>query len=88
MSMKDEVLELKKELEKVKQESFAFELLGDLKKSNKRMFSALIVVLCMWFLTIGYLVYVMNDIGVIEEEIIDIEDVENIDNSNIQIGDN
>lgn len=84
--MKDEVLELKHELEEVKQESFALEILKDYKKSNKRLFITLVIVLFMWFLTIGYLIYILNDIGY-EEEIIDIQDVEQIENSDIQIGD-
>ena len=41
----------------------------------------------MWFATIGYLVYVLNDIGTVEESTIDIDGVETIDNSHIKIGD-
>ena len=86
MSMKDEVLELKKELKEVREQSFASEILSDYKKANKRQFATIIIILCMWFATIGYLVYVLNDIGYIEETI-DINEVDKIDNSNIQIGD-
>ena len=86
MSMKDEMLELKKELEQVKEQSFASEILSDYKKANKRQFATIIIILCMWFATIGYLIYVLNDIGYIEETI-DINEVDKIDNSNIQIGD-
>lgn len=86
MSMKDEVLELKKELEQVKEQSFASEILSDYKKANKRQFATIIIILCMWFATIGYLIFVLNDIGYIEETI-DINEVDKIDNSNIQIGD-
>ena len=86
MSMKDEVLELKKELEQVREQSFASEILSDYKKANKRQFATIIIILCMWFATIGYLIYVLNDIGYIEETI-DINEVDKIDNSNIQIGD-
>lgn len=86
MSMKDEVLELKKELEEVKEESFAFELLKDQRKQNKRQFVVILVILAMWFATIGYLVYVLNDIEYTEETI-DIQEVETINESNIQIGD-
>ena len=86
MSMKDEVLELKKELEEVREQSFASEILSDYKKANKRQFAIIIIILCMWFATIGYLVYILNDIGYIEETI-DINEVDKIDNSNIQIGD-
>ena len=79
MSMKDEVLELKKELKEVREQSFASEILSDYKKANKRQFATIIIILCMWFATIGYLVYILNDIGVIEEtttqEVTDIETV-------------
>lgn len=86
MSMKDEVLELKKELEQVREQSFASEILSDYKKANKRQFATITIILCMWFATIGYLIYVLNDVGYIEETI-DINEVDKIDNSNIQIGD-
>lgn len=53
----------------MKENSFALEILKEQKKSNKRLFIILLVVLSMWFITIGYLVYVLNDIGVVEETI-------------------
>lgn len=74
-------------IEENENQSFAFEILSEQKKANKRLFATLIVVLCMWFATIGYLVYVLNDIGSYEESTIDIEDVESIDNTHIKIGD-
>jgi len=64
MSLKDDVEKLN---EKVEQTSFAYELLSDMKKQNKRLFIIILVILSMWFATIGYLVYVLNDIGIIEE---------------------
>lgn len=85
MSMRDDVMEIKKELEEVREESFAMELLRDYKKANKRQFIIILVILTMWFATIGYLVYVLNDIGVIEETQT-IEDIEIIENSTIQNG--
>ena len=48
----------------MKNESFAKEILQDYKKVNKRFFIIILVVLIMWLATIGYLVYVLNDIGV------------------------
>ena len=84
MSLKDDVEKIN---EKVEQTSFAYELLSDMKKQNKRLFIIILVILSMWFATIGYLVYILNDIGTIEESSIQIEDVETIDNSHIKIGD-
>lgn len=46
--------------------SLASEILSDYKKANKRMFIIILVVLSLWFITLAYLVYVLNDIGTIE----------------------
>ena len=58
---------------KIQENSFALDILRDIKQdnaslaiSNKRFFRLLILVLFMWFATIGYLVYILNDIGTIE----------------------
>lgn len=66
MGLKEEVIEMKKEVKAVKEQSLAMELLSDYKKTNKRQFIIILVILIMWFLTIGYLVYILNDIGVEE----------------------
>ena len=87
MSMKDEVLELKKELEEVREESLAMSLLSDYKKTNKRQFVIILVILSMWFLTIGYLVYILNDIGVIEETTQEITDFDTINGNVVNNGD-
>lgn len=47
----------------MKKESFALELLNDYKRTNKRQFIVILTILIMWFFTIGYLVYILNDIG-------------------------
>lgn len=87
--MKEDINMAKKELNELKEQSLAMEILREQKKSNKRLFIALIVVLCMWFVTIGYLVYVLNDISSVETDtdVIEIEEVESIDNTHIKIGD-
>lgn len=71
----------------MKENSLAMEMLSDYKKANKRQFIIIIVILVMWFLTIGYLVYTLNDIGTIETTTQEISDVDSIDNSNIANGD-
>lgn len=68
MTLKEEVLEMKKEVQEIQEQSFAMELLTDQKKQNKRQFIIILVILGMWFATIGYLVYVLNDIGTTTEE--------------------
>lgn len=69
MSMKEDVLQMKKEVQEIKTQSLAMELIRDYKKQNKRQFIMIMVILILWFTTIGYLVYVLNDIGNYEETI-------------------
>ena len=88
MGLKEEVIEMKKEVQEVKEQSLAMELLSDYKKANKRQFIIILVILIMWFITIGYLVYVLNDIGTIETTTSqEVSDVDTIENSNITNGD-
>lgn len=86
MSLKEDVEKVQEKIEVIEQQSFAMDLLKDYKKQNKRQFIIILVILCMWFITGCYLIYILNDIGT-SEETIDIQDVENIDNSHIKIGD-
>lgn len=82
MSIKEDVEEIKMKAEKLEHQNLATEIYSDYAKANKRLFVILIVVLCMWFSTIGYLVYVLNDIGVIETTV----EQENDDGYNNYIG--
>lgn len=66
MSIKEDIEKVQKKVSVIEEQSFAMELLQDAKKTNKRLYIILIVVLCMWSATIGYLVYVLNDTGTIE----------------------
>jgi hypothetical protein len=63
MGIREEMLEMKKEVEEIQEESFAIQILKDYKKQSKRQFIVILVILGMWFATIGYLVYILNDIG-------------------------
>ena len=83
MSLKEDFEKLN---EKIENTSFAYELLTDYKKTNKRQFIIILVILTMWFATGTYLVWLLNDISY-NEESIEIQDVETIDNSHIKIGD-
>lgn len=77
MTLKEEVLEMKKEVQEIQEHSFAMELLTDQKKQNKRQFITILVILGMWFATIGYLVYVLNDIDTktTTQEVTDIDSI-------------
>lgn len=62
-SEKDEINNIRNEVHELQEQSLALELLKDYKKQNKRQFVIILVILGMWFSTIGYLVYILNDIG-------------------------
>ena len=87
--------ELEKVEEKVEKTSFAMEMLQfskeqnvQLENNNKRMFGIWIVTFLGLVIAIGYIIYLLNDIGTIQDtDTIDIQDVEQIDNSHIKIGD-
>lgn len=76
-------------MKKQEDSSLVSDLLKDLKSANIRYFIIILVILTMWFATGCYLVYVLNDIEVVtsETDTIDIDNVETVDDSNIQIGD-
>lgn len=86
MGLREEIEDMKKEVEEIQEHSFAMELLKDQKKQNKRQFIIILVILGMFTCLLGYTIWLLNDIGTTTQSI-DIEDVENIDNSHIKIGD-
>lgn len=61
MGLREEIEDMKKEVEEIQEESLAMSLLKDYKIQNKRQFIVILVILGMWFATIGYLIYVLND---------------------------
>lgn len=84
--MREEVEELKKEVQEIKEESFAMSMLKDYKKQNKRQFIIILVILSMWFATIGYLVYLLNDISYEETTTTETYDMSTEDGNNNFIG--
>lgn len=47
----------------MKEKSFAMEILQDYKKANKRMFVIVIILIIALIGSIGYTIYLLNDIG-------------------------
>lgn len=84
-----EVMEMKNEIEKIKHEeqSFAMEFVKSLKIQNKRMFICWIITFIAFIGLLAYTIWLHNDIvETTTTEWIDIEQVETIDSSTIQIG--
>lgn len=68
-------------------ESLAYELLSDMKKSNKRMFIVWVITFLALIGVTCYTIYLLNDIEYIEETI-QVDDFDSIDGSDFHIGDN
>lgn len=61
----------------MEEKSLAMELLQDMKKTNKRMFTLLVIILILWFATIGCFVWYINQFDFVTEttqEMVDIDD--------------
>lgn len=86
MSIKEDIEKVQKKVNVIEEQSFALDLLRDYKKQNKRQFIVILVILSMWFITIGYLVYVLNDIGTIETTTTQEVSQENTDGTNNFVG--
>jgi hypothetical protein len=80
--MREEVMELKKEIEELKEESFAMEILADYKRQNKRLFVMWIITFLTLVALSCYTLYLVNDIGTIETTVTQ----ENSDGYNNYIG--
>lgn len=63
MGLKEDFNETKKELEELKEQSFAMEILQDYKKVNKRQFIIIIILIFALIGSIGYTIYLLNDIS-------------------------
>ena len=55
--MREEVLELEKEVKEMQEESLAMSLLKDYKKSNENMFKIIVILIICWLLTIGGIIF-------------------------------
>ena len=69
MGLKEEVEDMKKEVKDIQEHSFAMELLHDARKTNKRQFIIILVILAMFTCLLGYTIWLLNDIST-EETII------------------
>lgn len=91
MSIKEDILDVENKMKKLENESLAMELLRDYKKTNStnsRMFIIILVILLLWFATIGAFVYYISTTG-FEEDYREqtIEDLKDTDNFSIINGD-
>ncbi len=83
MGLREDVLDMKKEVKEMKEISMAREVLKDYKRQNKRQFIIILVMLVMWFLTMTYLIIVLNKDNKETNEEIAYAQISNIKDSNI-----
>ena len=57
MGIREEVLEMKKEVKEMQEESLAMSLLKDYKKVNERMFKIIVILIICWLLTIAGIIF-------------------------------
>ena len=79
--------------ERIQQNSCSLEILRDYSENNKilaldnkRLFIIIVIILSLFSLITAYLIYVLSDTGTTTSTI-DIDGIEEIDNSHIKIGD-
>lgn len=60
-------MDLEKLENKIQQNSYALDILKDYKREYKRWHNIALIFMILWVITVGYLVYVLNDIGTIDE---------------------
>lgn len=87
MGMREDIMTVKKDLEEVKNESFASEILRDYKKTNKRIFAIWIITFIAFVGLLCYTIYLLNDIGTIETTTQEVNNIDSIGGSVIN-GDN
>lgn len=89
MNFAKEVLDMKNQVENVKEESqsFAMQFVETLKEQNKRLFICWIITFIAFIGLLGYTIWLYNDITTEKEEIIqEITDIDTIENSIIRNG--
>ena len=64
MGLKEDLTEIKKEVQEVQEHSFAMELLKDQKRQNRRQFIIILVILGMFTCLLGYTIYLLNNLSV------------------------
>ena len=84
MSIKEDIEKVENKMKEIEQESFAMELVKGCKQTNKRLFIIILVILSMWFVSIGLFIYYINTTGYVETT----EIADTNDGGNACVGDN
>ena len=77
----DNAIKIIENADRIQRNSYALEILNGYKTDNRRLFIVLIIVLCMWFATLSYLIFVLRDIGNVEGTTQEITDIDKANNN-------
>lgn len=64
--IRDDIMEVKKEVKELREKSFGYELLQDMKKQNKRLYTIWIITFIAFIGLLSYTLWLLNDVGTIE----------------------
>ena len=71
--MREEVMAMKEEINDLKQQSLAWEMLKDSKRANKRICISwaivTVIISTFWFITMAYLIHILNDMNTTVETV-------------------
>ena len=82
MTLREDVKDIEKEVNDIKETSWAMEILHDYQRANKRMFIIVIILLISLLASIGYTIYTLNTVSTVD--VVDVEqDNDNGDNNYI-----
>lgn len=59
-------MEMRKDIERMKEESIAYDILKDQRRQNKRLFIIWIITFAAFIGLLGYTIWLLNDITVVE----------------------
>ena len=84
----DNAVKIIENADRIQKNSYALEILNGYKTDNRRLFIILIIVLCMWFSTMSYLIFVLRDMGNVEETTTqEVTDINTINGNVVNKGD-
>lgn len=64
--IRDDLMAVKKEVNELREKSFGYELLQDMKKQNKRLYTIWIITFIAFIGLLSYTLWLLNDVGTIE----------------------
>lgn len=82
MSLKEDIVKVESKMKAIEEESIAWEIVKESKKTNKRLFIIWIITFIAFIGLLGYTIWLLNDIGTYEDVITQ----ENTDGYNNYIG--